>query len=294
MRRDPLSNTSSLRVLLVDGHEVSRAACRALLRTEGVEVVADCAADDRAIDAAEALTPDVVIIDVTPGQERGLEIARRIHSTSGLVVLTSSAPCSSFQPHLGDLPFVAKGDLCGAAILEAAGARQDNRKGEPMNSSTTRTDPVGLPLWFLHNLAIIHAASDDTAGSYAVVELTGPAGDIPPLHVHHNDDEGFFLLDGAMRLHIGNEPVVHVRAGEFVLAPRGVPHVYVVESHEPARWLTVSNGGFDRFVAEVGRPASEPGLPSEPHIPPPEELTAIASRHGIEILAPPGTLPEQA
>jgi mannose-6-phosphate isomerase-like protein (cupin superfamily) len=141
---------------------------------------------------------------------------------------------------------------------------------------------------------VIHARSDQTNGSYAVVEITGAPGDTPPLHVHVDDDEGFYVLDGALRLHVEGQPVVHLRGGEFAVAPRGVPHVYVVESEIPARWLAISSGGFVRFVEEVSVPASERTLPAEPHLPPPDELAAIAARHGIEILAPPGTMPEQS
>jgi DNA-binding NarL/FixJ family response regulator len=53
-------------VLVVDNHEVSRAALRALLRTEGVEVI-DLAPGDHVIAEAYALAPDVVIVDVSPG-----------------------------------------------------------------------------------------------------------------------------------------------------------------------------------------------------------------------------------
>jgi quercetin dioxygenase-like cupin family protein len=145
-------------------------------------------------------------------------------------------------------------------------------------------------VWFLNNLAVVHARSEDTAGHYSVVEVTGAPGDMPPLHVHPHDDEGFYLLEGGLRLHVGGD-TIDLRPGDFALAPRGVPHVYAVDPGGPARWLATSNGGFDRFVLEVGEPAAAPTLPPEPRIPDPAELTATAARHGIEILGPPGALP---
>ncbi len=153
-------------------------------------------------------------------------------------------------------------------------------------SPTTTTDTA---VWFLNNLAVVHARSEDT-GDYSLVEVTGAPGDMPPLHVHRRDDEGFYVLDGALRLHVGDE-TVELGAGQFALAPRGVPHTYAVVSDGPARWLGPSNGAFDRFVLEVGVPALELRLPTEPHIPEPGELSAMAARHGIDVLGPPGALP---
>ena len=57
---------TAVRILIIDDHDISRAACRALLRTEGMNVVADLEARDDALAAAGALCPDVAIVDVAP------------------------------------------------------------------------------------------------------------------------------------------------------------------------------------------------------------------------------------
>jgi quercetin dioxygenase-like cupin family protein len=145
-------------------------------------------------------------------------------------------------------------------------------------------------LWFLNNLAVIHASSDDTDGKYGLVEITAAKGDMPPLHVHESDDEGFYVLDGRVRVHLADAEPVELGPGEYALAPRGIPHTYLVVSDE-ARWLATTTDGFDRFVAEVGVPADSPTLPENPHLPTPEELGAIAASHRITILGPPGALP---
>ena len=102
-----------LRVLLVDDDEVSRAACRALLRTEGVDVVEDLAIDDQAVAAARALSPEVVIVDVTPGCDDAHRTARRLRSLpdAPMVLLTSSADRSRLYQRLDEFPFVAKADI---------------------------------------------------------------------------------------------------------------------------------------------------------------------------------------
>ena len=109
-----------------------------------------------------------------------------------------------------------------------------------------------------------------------------PAGDMPPLHVHHSHDEGFYVLSGEVALHMPEGKSVTLQPGEFFLAPRGVPHVYRVSDDGPASWLCLSTpSGFDRFVAAVG------ALPDQD----PQSVTAVAAEHGIEILGPPGTMP---
>jgi quercetin dioxygenase-like cupin family protein len=137
---------------------------------------------------------------------------------------------------------------------------------------------------FLRNRVHIHISGLQTDGAFALLESTGPAGDETPLHVHHLEDEGFYVLEGELTLWVGD--AVHVlRAGEGMLAPRGVPHTVRVGDSE-ARWLVTSTpAGFEAFVRAVGTPEPATALPS------PEELARVASVHGIEILGPPGMLP---
>jgi mannose-6-phosphate isomerase-like protein (cupin superfamily) len=146
------------------------------------------------------------------------------------------------------------------------------------------------PRWFIDNLAWVHVSGDATGGRYAIVEAVGRAGDMPPLHVHTREDEVFHVLDGRMTLHMPGE-IVELEAGMTFVAPRGVPHVYRVES-ETARWLVFCEpAGFDDFVLETSEPAPLEELPplGRPHDV--EGLAAAGARHGIELLGPPGTLP---
>ena len=145
--------------------------------------------------------------------------------------------------------------------------------------------PVQAPpteeLDFLGCRVRILADGEQTAGRLGLVDMVEvPAGHMPPLHVHHRQDEGFYVLDGDVTLHLPGRSVP-CGPGDYLLAPRGVPHAYEV-GDRPARWLiTSSPAGFERFVAAVA--ALEQADP--------ERLTAVASAFGIEILGPPGMLP---
>ena len=102
-----------VRVLLVDDHEISRAAISALLRTEGADT-AGTGTDDTAIAVAIAFRPAVAVVDVTPADATGFRIADQLQALPGgpAVVLTSSADKRRFASQLDSYRFVAKADLC--------------------------------------------------------------------------------------------------------------------------------------------------------------------------------------
>jgi CheY-like chemotaxis protein len=101
-----------MRVLLVDDHEISRAAVSALLRTEGADV-ASTGTDDTAIAVAIGFRPAVAIVDVTPADATGFRIADLLRALPDgpAVVLTSSVSRHRFASRLGNYRFVAKADL---------------------------------------------------------------------------------------------------------------------------------------------------------------------------------------
>lgn len=144
------------------------------------------------------------------------------------------------------------------------------------------------PLWFLATTVHIRMSSAESADGLSLIESLAPRGDSPPLHVHAAEDELFHVLEGELRLRVGDDEL-HLAAGETALAPQGVPHTYRVESAQ-ARWLVTTCGGdFERFVRELSRPAESDGLP--PQLPPTpeqvERLVGVGAAHGIEIVGAP-------
>ena len=99
------------------------------------------------------------------------------------------------------------------------------------------------PIWFIHSLADDPRAEDD----YALIEMHTPPGDQPPLHVHRDEDEGFYVLEGELCLWAGEERIL-LRPGQFANAPAGVPHTYRVVGEEPARYLVTSPTGAVRAL----------------------------------------------
>jgi quercetin dioxygenase-like cupin family protein len=137
-------------------------------------------------------------------------------------------------------------------------------------------------LQFLASRVRISVGGAETDGAFALIEEVAPAGDQPPLHVHHDCDEAFYVIEGEVTLWIGDETHV-LRPGDAMFAPRGIPHT-LRAGPEGARKLVASTpASFEDFVRAV----AAVGMPS------PDELTRIAAEHGIEILGPPGMLPSE-
>ena len=132
------------------------------------------------------------------------------------------------------------------------------------------------------------ATGEQTGGVYVLSEARVLPGGGPPPHIHHREDESFFVLEGEITFTLGDQKVI-AHAGTFIQGPRGIPHAFKNESHAPARMLIhVTPPGFDKFIAEIGQPVpsfDSPPLPvTSADI---ARLLKVAPQFGIEILAPP-------
>ncbi len=84
--------------------------------------------------------------------------------------------------------------------------------------------------------ATIKADGTATGGAFALVETVIPRGDSTPLHVHRDEDEAFYVLDGTVDLVCGKERF-RTEAGALAYLPRGLPHTFLGISEQPARGL---------------------------------------------------------
>src|ERR687893_2741893 len=161
-------------------------------------------------------------------------------------------------------------------------------------------DGEGNARWWAGGLATIKATGEETGELYSIVEVLEPEGARAPLHLHHKEDEAFYVLQGEMTFHVG-EQTIQARPGSFVFGPKGVPHAYTVVSG-PARLLfLLSPPGFESFVEAISRPAKALTLPPSESEGLSDEKDAsdeaesesfagIEARYGCEIV---GTPPEQ-
>ena len=95
--------------------------------------------------------------------------------------------------------------------------------------------------WFTST--ITRKASSPDLG---VNEMIMSPGEEPPLHVHKNEDEWFYMLEGEVTFHVGGENYLG-KSGAFVSFPRGIPHTFTIESPQ-ARFLTLNTpDGFEKM-----------------------------------------------
>lgn len=152
---------------------------------------------------------------------------------------------------------------------------------------TLRTPAEGRTVAVVGDVYRFLATGDDTNGKYAMWEAIIPPGGGPPPHVHSREEEAFYILEGEITFHIGEERVV-ATAGMFANMPVGTPHSFKNESSHPAKMLiSVAPAGLEKMFFEFGvsvpQGATTAPPPTKEEI---EKLLAIAPRYGIEILLP--------
>jgi quercetin dioxygenase-like cupin family protein len=144
----------------------------------------------------------------------------------------------------------------------------------------------GESVWSLGGRFTAKATAAVTEGRFALVESVAFRSTEPPLHIHHREDEAWYVLDGKMTFYVG-DAVIEATAGCFAFAPRGIPHTFTVDV-EPTRVLVfASPAGFEHFALELGEQAPDDTPPAGLAVPGPEVLGPVAERYGIEVVGPP-------
>jgi mannose-6-phosphate isomerase-like protein (cupin superfamily) len=144
----------------------------------------------------------------------------------------------------------------------------------------------GEHLWFATESMTIKASAATTGGALMLIETLAPAGQGPPLHVHHDEHEAFYVLAGELDLACGDQRYL-AGPGTFAFLPRGVAHTWRVTGQAPARFLTLAvPGGLENFFREAGRAAERPGLPPAGPVDI-AAITRVGERHNNQVVGPP-------
>jgi quercetin dioxygenase-like cupin family protein len=135
------------------------------------------------------------------------------------------------------------------------------------------------------------ASSESTGGAYSLIHLTATPGFASPYHLHHTEDEAFYVLDGEFTFFCDGKKMV-VGSGGYIFLPRGVPHGLRCssekDSHVLIQVIPGADVGFVGMMLEMAVPATERVL-REPVTPDLQALKILCEKNKIDILGP---LPE--
>jgi mannose-6-phosphate isomerase-like protein (cupin superfamily) len=141
----------------------------------------------------------------------------------------------------------------------------------------------GERLLWMGEPTLLKATGEHTGGLYTMAEiLTTPDG-LVPLHVHHREDEAFFVLDGEVTFSIGDD-IFEAGPGSFAFGPRDVPHSYTVRTPSARMLMVFSPSGFEGFIRETSEPTDSLETVSLDDIDF-DRIMAAAERYGAEVLA---------
>jgi mannose-6-phosphate isomerase-like protein (cupin superfamily) len=107
---------------------------------------------------------------------------------------------------------------------------------------------------------------------FVVVEWEAEVGThwVAPLHVHHSDDEAWYVLEGTLGFRLGDDEL-EAPAGSAVMARRETPHTFRNAGEVPARYLLVLTPRIARLLEEIHEPGAD--------------IPAIFTRYDSEILS---------
>jgi mannose-6-phosphate isomerase-like protein (cupin superfamily) len=118
-----------------------------------------------------------------------------------------------------------------------------------------------------------------TDSSFVIAEWKDPGGPtsppryIAPLHVHFNDDEAWYVLEGSLRVQVGSE-IVEAHAGAAVLVPRGTPHTYWNAGESPLRYLLIMTPNIYSLIQDLHALKERT----------PESLRAVFAKHDSALI----------
>jgi mannose-6-phosphate isomerase-like protein (cupin superfamily) len=119
---------------------------------------------------------------------------------------------------------------------------------------------------------IVKASADSTGGAFSIIEEVDPLD--TPLHVHSNEEELWYVLEGEHIIQVGKEEF-RVGPGEVAFGPRGVPHAQRRVVPRTGRYLILlSPAGFEGFFRELSQ-AEAAGASM------PEEYGRVSEKYGI-------------
>ena len=141
----------------------------------------------------------------------------------------------------------------------------------------------GKSLWVLGDLYTFKATGRETGGAFTVMDqIIQPQGGPPP-HIHHREDETFYVLEGRFSFLCGDKQTIF-DTGSFIHIPKGTLHTFKNLGEKPGRILvTITPAGLEEFFYAIGTPTTN--QPTPPAFDPSviDKIIALSPDYQMEI-----------
>ena len=141
--------------------------------------------------------------------------------------------------------------------------------------------------WYSGHLLTFLATGKDTQGRYALIEMVGRKGNVPPPHIHHREDETFYILEGEMTASVGGQTIKGT-PGTMIFLPRNVLHSFEIESEQMRMLVLLTPAGLEGYFQECSVSAPAITLPPPAEVPYSEiqKMMHVAAKYGLEFVLP--------
>jgi catechol-2,3-dioxygenase/quercetin dioxygenase-like cupin family protein len=145
---------------------------------------------------------------------------------------------------------------------------------------------LGRSVWYSGWLMTFLATTEDTQG-LALIEAVGIKGNVLPRHIHHREDETFYVLEGELTASVGDR-TIKATPGTMVFLPRGVAHSFTIESEQLRMLMLLTPAGMEGWFKEFSVPAPAMALPPAAEVPYSEiqRMLEVGPQYGIEFVLP--------
>jgi len=142
-------------------------------------------------------------------------------------------------------------------------------------------------VWYSGHLMTFLATAEDTQGKFALIEAVARKGNVPPPHIHHREEETFYVLEGEMTFSVGGQ-TIKATPGTMVCLPRDVAHSFVIDSEQGRVLILLTPAGLEGWFKEFSEPAPAMTLPPPVETPYSEiqRMLEVAPQYGIEFVLP--------
>src|SRR6516165_5869099 len=162
-----------------------------------------------------------------------------------------------------------------------------NTKVEESIALSRGRQSLDCSVWYSGWLMTFLATAEDTKGKFALIEAVGRKGNVPPPHIHHREEETFYVLEGEMTFSVGGQ-TIKVTPGTMVRLPRDVPHSFVIDSEQLRALILLTPAGLEGLFKEFSVPAPAMTLPPQAEVPYTEiqRMIEVSPRYCLEYVLP--------